>query len=401
MKDKSQKQKILFICQNFWPENFRSTDVVNNLVNSGYQVEVLTSNPNYPEGKIYDNYSWYNFKSEMYKKKFLIHRVPTIPRGKSNYLLIFLNYLAFIIFGTIFGLIKLKNKKFNYILVFASSPIFQVYVGCIIKFFKKIKLVTWVQDLWPENLIALNIVKNKILINFINYFTNQIYRFNDILIAQSKSFQNILIKRSNKKVFYIPNYAEIFNKKVFKKKINKKFTIVYAGNIGKAQKLLTLLKSAKKLKETDMVDIKIFGDGIELTKLKRFKQENNIKHVNFYGKIPKDKILKEYINSDALFLSLAKDKFLNYTIPAKLQTYFSIGKPIIASASGEAKKIILSSKSGYCSPPENEFLLHENLIKLINLNKKTIKKLGKNSKKYYRHNFSNEIITKMFKKILI
>ena len=51
MKDKTQKQKILFISQNFWPENFRSTDVVNNLVNSGYHVEVLTSNPNYPEGK--------------------------------------------------------------------------------------------------------------------------------------------------------------------------------------------------------------------------------------------------------------------------------------------------------------------------------------------------------------
>ena len=72
MKDKSQKQKILFICQNFWPENFRSTDVVNNLVDNGYEVEVLTSNPNYPEGKIYKNYSWYNIKSEKYKNKFLI-----------------------------------------------------------------------------------------------------------------------------------------------------------------------------------------------------------------------------------------------------------------------------------------------------------------------------------------
>ena len=401
MKDKSQKQKILFICQNFWPENFRSTDVVNNLVNSGYQVEVLTSNPNYPEGKIYNNYSWYNFKSEVYKKKFLIHRVPTIPRGKSNYLLIFFNYLAFIIFGTIFGLIKLKNKKFNYILVFASSPIFQVYIGFIIKFFRKIKLITWVQDLWPENLIALNIIKNKILINLINYFTNQIYRFNDILIAQSKSFQNILIKRSNKKVFYIPNYAEIFNKKVFKKKINKKFTIVYGGNIGKAQKLLTLLKSAKKLKFNDKVNIKIFGDGIELEKLKKYKKENNLKHVTLYGKVSKNKILKEFVNSDALFLCLAKDKFLNFTIPAKLQSYYSIGKPIIASASGETKKIILSSKAGFCSPPENEVLLYKNILKLIKLKKNNLKKLGINSKKYYKKNFSKEIITNLFKKVLL
>ena len=186
MKHKSQKQKILFICQNFWPENFRSTDVVNNLVNSGYNVEVLTSNPNYPEGKIYKNFKWYNFKSERYKNKFLVHRVPTFPRGKSNYLYIFFNYLAFIIFGIIFGYAKLKNKKFDYILVFASSPIFQAYVGIVLKFFiGKTKLVTWVQDLWPENLIALKILNKKFIIYIMNYFTYHIFSFCDIFVSQA------------------------------------------------------------------------------------------------------------------------------------------------------------------------------------------------------------------------
>ena len=110
-------------------------------------------------------------------------------------------------------------------------------------------MVVWVQDLWPENLIALNIIKNKLLINLINLFTNRIYKFSDILIAQSKSFKKILKKRSNKNVIYIPNYAEIFSKKILKKNKGKKFVIVYGGNIGKAQNLLTLLKSAQKLKE--------------------------------------------------------------------------------------------------------------------------------------------------------
>ena len=98
-----------------------------------------------------------------------------------------------------------------------------------------------------------------------------------------------------------------------------------------------MLKSAKKLKEKDKVDIRIYGDGFELDKLKKYKKENNIKHVTFYGKVSKNKIFKAYVNTDALFLSLAKDKFLNFTVPAKLQSYLSIGKPIIASASGETK----------------------------------------------------------------
>ena len=100
-------------------------------------------------------------------------------------------------------------------------------------------------------------------------------------------------------------------------------------------------------------------------------------------------------------MSLSKDKFLNYTIPAKLQTYFSIGKPIIASASGETKKIILDSRAGFCSPPENDHLLYKNILKLLKLKKKNLKILERNSKKYFLKNFKNEIITNLFKKILI
>ena len=70
--------------------------------------------------------------------------------------------------------------------------------------------------------------------------------------------------------------------------------------------------------------------------------------------------------ADALFLSLSKNKHLNYTIPAKLQTYLSLGKPIIASSNGEIKKIIRESKSGLCSASEDVKKL------AININKTTV-----------------------------
>ena len=110
---------------------------------------------------------------------------------------------------------------------------------------------------------------------------------------------------------------------------------------------------------------------------------------------------KEYIKSDALFLSLVNNKYLNYTIPAKLQTYFSFGKPIIASASGETKRILKESNSGFCSKPENEYLLHKNILKLINLDNKNLNKLGKNSELYFKNNFDSKMITNLISKILI
>ena len=400
MKERYHKQKILFICQNFWPENFRSTDVVNNLVNSGCEVDVLTSNPNYPEGKIYKGYKWYNSNSENYKKKFIIHRVPTIPRGNSNYLLIFLNYLSFIFFGILFGVFKLRKKKFDVILVFAASPIFQSIVGYIFKILKNIKLVIWVQDLWPENLQALNIIKNKFILKIIYNLTSYTYNLSDILVAQSKSFQKILKKRSKKKIFYLPNFAENLNKKIIKYNKNKKFILLYAGNIGKAQKLITLLKSANELRNNKKLIIKIFGDGVDLKKLKYYKNKNNLKNVKFYRKVPSSQIYAEYKKADALYLSLAKNEFLNFTIPAKLQTYFSMSRPIIASASGETKEIINQSKAGFCSNPENEKMLTKNILKMINLKKNEIKSLKNNSKKYYLKNFDNNLVNMQLIRIL-
>ena len=399
MKHKKQKPKILFICQNFWPENFRSTDVVKNLISDGNYVEVLTSNPNYPEGKIYKGYSWFNFKTEK-KNNIKIHRVPTIPRGKNNYFLIFLNYLSFILFGTLFGFFKMLNKKFDIVLVFASSPIFQLIVGYFMKITVRAKLVTWVQDLWPENLQALNIVKNKILLNKIRSFIKLFYNLNTILIGQSESYVKVLKKRTKRKIYYVPNYSEIFHSSIIKKKKeNKNFVLVYAGNLGKAQKLLTLLKAAKKLKHKKNFFVKIFGFGSEYQILKSYILKNNINNAKLYGKVSKTKIYKEYINADALFLSLSKNKYLNYTIPAKLQTYLSVGKPIIASSNGEIKKIIKESKSGLCSNSEDVAKLAINISKMMHSNKRIINKYSHNSKKYYYENYRSELINFKFRKI--
>ncbi len=399
MKRKKQKLKILFICQNFWPENFRSTDVVKNLISDGNYIEVLTSNPNYPEGKIYKGYSWFNFKTEIFGN-IKIHRIPTIPRGRNNYFLIFLNYLSFILFGIFFGFFKMFNKKFDIVLVFASSPIFQVIVGYFMKITVGAKLVTWVQDLWPENLQALRIINNKILLNKIRNFTKFLYNLNTIIIGQSKSYVDVLKKRTTKKVYYVPNYSEIFNSSIIKKKKkNKNFVLVYAGNLGKAQKLLTLLKAANKLRHNNNFFIKIFGYGSEYPILKSYIIKNNIKNVKLCGKVSKTQIYKEYMNADALFLSLSKNKYLNYTIPAKLQTYLSFGKPIIASSNGEIKKIIKESKSGLCSSSEDVKNLTFNINKMVNLNKRLIDKYSRNSKKYYYENFRSELINFKFRKI--
>ena len=110
--------------QHFWPEIFRINYVVEELINKGNQINVVTGLPNYPKGEIP---SEYNFKKltvlNEYRSK--VFRVPIIPRKKSTHLNIILNYLSFV-FGYFKNRKKIKNEiKGDAILVYATSPFIQ------------------------------------------------------------------------------------------------------------------------------------------------------------------------------------------------------------------------------------------------------------------------------------
>ena len=113
--------QILIVTQYFWPENFRINDLAKELVNRGHSVTVLTGMPNYPSGSIF---SEYENEPEAYcnYKGVVIVRVPVVVRGQSGVQLV-LNYLSFIISGTVIGLFKLRKQRFDSCLLYTSpSP---------------------------------------------------------------------------------------------------------------------------------------------------------------------------------------------------------------------------------------------------------------------------------------
>ena len=86
--------KILIITQYFWPENFRVNNIAKELVERGHEVEVLTGEPNYPQGFIDPQY----LKNRPFYKNYFgckIHRVKVIPRKSGKNYQILINYLSF------------------------------------------------------------------------------------------------------------------------------------------------------------------------------------------------------------------------------------------------------------------------------------------------------------------
>ena len=385
--------KLLFFSQYFWPENFRINEIINFLKKNNKST-VLTSYPTYPNKLMFKNYN------KLDDKKFLdleIVRVPVTPRLYNN-LSIYFNYLTFIISSFFFGLFVLIKKKIDIIFIFSPSPILSALpIIFLNKLFKK-KVVIWILDLWPNTVVDLKVIKNKYVIKFLKFMTLFIYNNSDLILAQSRAMKNEIEKLTKTKCTYFPswpeenigqNMSELAKEIEIKK--NNITRLMFTGNIGESHSFETLVKASIILKESHQVEWLIIGDGRWKKNLNDLIKKNKLQNqIKIYDSIPIYKIRSYFNHADALYLSLKENETFKKTIPGKLQTYMSSGKPIIGSISGEANNIILDAKCGFASNAEDYLELANNIKKFINLPMDDKKIMGLNGINYAKEHFNKE-----------
>lgn len=395
--DNSLKKHILVISQYFYPEEFRINDICSEWVKRGYKVTVITGIPNYPSGKYYKGYGLFKKRKEIYNGIEII-RIPIIPRG-SNSIMLVLNYFSFVISG--FFWMLLTRIKANYVFIFEVSPMTQALPGVWYAKKRKIPCYIYVQDLWPENVQIMTGISNKIIIGAIGKIVDYIYASCTKIFTTSNSFIKSIENRGVKreKIEYWPQYAEDFYRPLGKISIKEipnddAFNIIFAGNIGNAQGLDILPKTAVLLKRKKLnrrIRFNIVGDGRYKETLVESVNEHGVSDMfNFIPKQPSKRIPEFLAANDAALLCLTDSPLFAMTIPAKLQTYMACGIPIIASAQGETQKIIEEANAGVCSPPGDAHKLAENIVELLNKSNELLKKLGNNARDYFNKNFNKQ-----------
>jgi len=179
--------KILIISQYFWPENFKINDLALGLKERGNEVTILTGKPNYPNGKFYPEYNFINRKVEYYQGIKVI-RSPLIRRGNCSGVRLFINYISFAIFASFAAVFRL-SKTADAIFVYEPSPITVGIPALVYKYFSRAPIYFWIQDLWPESLIAAGDVKSKLILKLTDRLVRLIYRKSDVIFISSKSFK--------------------------------------------------------------------------------------------------------------------------------------------------------------------------------------------------------------------
>lgn len=384
--------RILVVSQCFYPESFRINDMAQEWVKRGYEVTVLTGIPNYPEGRFFPGYSWTKRRHEKWEGIDII-RIPIIARGHNPIGLV-LNYISFVIAGWFWNIFN--RVKVDLVFSFETSPMTQVKVGCRYAKKHKVPHFVYVQDLWPENVEIITGIHNRLVIGSIDRMVDKIYRQVDKILVTSPSFVNAVVNRKKQvdpnKVLYWPQYAEDFYLPLKKQNVaeipdNDSFKIAFTGNIGNAQGLDILPKAAEQLRNED-VKFVIVGSGRYLPELTKQIDERDVKDkFIMVPRVPAKRVPVILSACDACFISFAKSPLWEMTIPAKLQSYMACGKPIIASASGETKRIIEDAKCGICTEIGDEKALANGIKRII---KEDLGIWGKNSRLYFTNHFDKK-----------
>jgi len=235
-----------------------------------------------------------------------------------------------------------------------------------------------------------------------------VYKHCDDIVVLSPGFKNALIDRgvAEHKVHIIYNWGLNIEKVHSDASVNFKLAretgrvILFAGTMGKAQGLETIIQVAEKCQSTNLDYRFVFlGGGICYQQLEVLTKEKHLSNVSFVPRVSSSEVSNYLLSADLLLVHLVNDPLFTITIPSKIQAYMRIGKPIICGVSGDADSLVRKADCGYSFVPESEDSLLNLLKELDSVSDTELRQKGMNGANYYRENLDISVGVKSFEEI--
>ena len=387
--------RFLILTQYFKPEigaaPTRLHAMCQQLTSLGHEVEVVTTMPNYPQGKILNNYRRKFYIKENSEEGYYIHRFWIIAsQGKGGRRL--LSYLTFSLFAFI-GIFKAKKPDWIFV---NSGPMFLSIPAYVASKIWHASTIFNVADLWPDSIFKINDTKSGLIKNILYRYENWIYKKFDKVTAITDGIKKILIEEKNVpkgKICFLPNgvNTNIFlpqeksSKILDKHKLRDKFVFCYPGTHGYLHAIDKVLDACKLIEHQKNIVIMLIGDGPEKPKLIAKVQKENISNVIFVDPQPEKDLVPYLSVMDIGLIHLKNTPLAEETRPAKAFPIMAMGKPILFSGFGEGANLVRSIDSGIVIEPENHQLLADTMKNLAD-GKYNVNQFGENGLAYIKKN---------------
>lgn len=398
------KKKMLLYANYFYPEYASTAQILTELcvgLKEDFDITVICSIPCYT-GVIEERYKNQKFYYEEYEGIKII-RVRVKEFDKKNKMSRVMHILSYF-FNSISATKKLGKQDIVYTI--SQPPVLGGILGCIGKKMTKGKLVYNIQDFNPEQTMAVNYSKNKLILKAMMWFDKRSCQMADLVITVGRDMQETLEKRfKNKKV---PNNVVINNwmneKEVypldksnlkiveFKKKNNleDKFVIMYSGNVGLFYDLENIIKIIEKYKNRKDIVFAIVGEGAIKDQLIDYCKKNKMENVVFIPYQDKKDLIYSLNAADVHLVTNAKG-IKGVSVPSKIYGCMASNVPIlgILEEGSEGARIIEDSNCGILAETGNYKKIEEAFDKIIESKDDFVKK-HLTGRKYLEENFTKD-----------
>lgn len=392
--DKVSRVRVILLTQWFEPEPaMRGLSFAAELADRGFEVEVVTGFPNYPGGKIYEGYRIKALQRERFDAV-NVTRLPLYPSHDANRIGRIFNYVSFFLAASCYLLFVARRAD----VIYAYHPPLTVgMAAALVRIIRRIPVVLDVQDMWPDTLRATGMINSERALGIVGFFCNWTWQNADRITVLSQGFRRLLLERGVRedKVRVIYNWAQEPARANHTAAVpaalayRGRLRVLFAGNMGAAQALDSVLDAASMIAERGgAVDFFFLGSGIQDSKLKQKAAEMNLTNVQFLPRVPAAEVDTWLSAADCLLVHLRDDPLFAITIPSKTQAYMAAGKPIVMAVAGDAAELVKESGGGVVVPPENPEALADAVIELSKLSGDELADIGRKSKAFYYERLS-------------
>lgn len=386
--------KILIVTQYYYPEQFQINEIAPELVKRGHEVTVLCGIPNYPKGVVFEEYrsadSLAHKEREYFEKTGVkVVHVEQHPRG-NNPLSLIRNYISFA--NNSKKAVQHMDKDFDVVLGYQLSPITSMEAALEYKRLYGAPVVFYTLDIWPVSAEGMLKSKRNPLMIPVKRLSRRIYQGADRILVTSRPFMDYLHRANGidyNRMAYLPQHAGdgMLNMDL-RAEDNGIADFMFAGNLGKGQRLDVIVKAARILGKRKNYMIHFVGDGRMRIELENMVKEYGLQdNVVFYGNQKREDMPRFYKMADALLITLRGNNEVGDTMPGKLQMYMTTGKPIFGAINGAAYEVINDAKCGSCVKAGD----YEGLAKLMKFyieRPADYLNCGQNAREYFKIHFT-------------
>jgi glycosyltransferase involved in cell wall biosynthesis len=383
--------KILLINQSFVspeePGHTRHFEMAQYLQKHGHELVIVGSDINYQTGRqtterrrIFENV-------EQNIDGVRILRAYVYPSLHRSYFWRIISFFSFM-FSSVWTALQVKDVD---LVMGTTPPIFQAVSSWVVSLVRRKPFLLEVRDLWPEFGIGMGVLKNPIIIAMSRWLENFLYARATHILVNSPAYRKYLLEKGipERKVTFIPygTDVEMFNPDVdgsaIRKKlgVDNKFVVLYAGALGAANDIYTILRAADRLREESKIQFVLFGDGKERVNIEEDVHRRGLQNVLLAGVYPKREMPFVLASSDVCLAILQNITMFRTTYPNKVFDYMAAGRATILVIDGVIRDVIETSKGGVFVEPGDDEQLAKSVLELSN-NPERVRQMGRDAREY-------------------